>query len=151
GAGFHRRRIPAHRAAATGAVARRSRTAAAGRSRHLRRAPPAGARRTRALSGNDAPRCQSSALRPPLHPRHHLPRCGVRPRNRPSRRRGLSTRRRLIPANGPQPLRAWRGEGLIRSLLTTWDQAVASERGGKVTVSLIIKKRILLTIEPQPV
>ncbi len=35
------------------------------------------ARHPRSLSGDDAPRRQPSALGPPLHARHHLPRCGV--------------------------------------------------------------------------
>jgi hypothetical protein len=75
---FHRRRIPAGRAQAASAVERRGRTATARRGRHFPGPPSAGRRHPRPLSGHDAPRRQSPALRPALYARHHLPRCRVR-------------------------------------------------------------------------
>ena len=74
GRGFHRRRVPPHRAAAADAVARRGRAAAVWRRRDLSGPPAAGRGRARHLPRQYAPRRQPAPARRAHHPWHHLPR-----------------------------------------------------------------------------
>src|SRR6266542_898266 len=77
GSRFHRRRIPAHRAAPTPAVARRSRAAGRGRGRDFRGAPQAGRGHPRVLSREFAARREPAAQWRALHARRDFSRCQI--------------------------------------------------------------------------
>jgi Oxygenase, catalysing oxidative methylation of damaged DNA len=90
----------------------RGRAIAAGRGYHLPGPQPAGRGYVRALSGDDAPRCQSPSLGAALHPRDHLSRRGVRSADalvHIARHRSSLPNRSCVRQNSAAPARFERG------------------------------------------
>ena len=81
---LQRRRIPAGRKPPARPEPRRSGRAGAGRGDHLREQRAAGRRQPRPLPGNDAPRGEPGAPRPPLQPGDHFSRREITARPDPS-------------------------------------------------------------------